>query len=192
MLYVIRDGIAEFDAAPTVASSNTRMTPEEKDARVRDIAVQNIRSMFLTSSAPGNRVKSSQEILHVISSVVMSKVIASERLGKAVERVFGISKKQRGRGINLNHSRSNCLTPGITLRRKPQSSGPKALLDLDFVYDWFHEECPLVEVDKRSETQRMCMYDMCPIPLLAESLGYTTQTLACQPLYVSRLRFQQV
>ena len=122
MLYVIRDGIAAFDAATTVASSNTRMTPEEKDARVRDIAVQNIRSMFLTSSAPGNRVKSSQEILHVISSVVMSKVIASERLGKAVERVFGISKKQRGRGINLNHSRSNCLTPGITLRRKPQSS----------------------------------------------------------------------
>lgn len=48
----------------------------------------------------------------------------------------------------MNHSRSNCLTPGITLRRKPQSSGPKALLDLDFVYDWFHDSCPLVEVDK--------------------------------------------
>lgn len=86
VLSVIRDGVAEFDAAPTVASSNTRMTAEEKDARVRDIAVQNIRSMFLTSSAAGTRVKASQEILDVISSVVMSEEIASERLGMAVER----------------------------------------------------------------------------------------------------------
>ena len=148
VLSVIQEGISEFEEASTVGSSNSNTMIEDNDARVKELALRNIRSLFRTNSAPGTRLKSSQAILDVIASVVMSKDIKDERLEGSVARVFGMSEKQRKRGRTLNHSRSNCLSPAITLRRKPQSSGPKAKLDLDFVINWFHEDCPLVELDK--------------------------------------------
>ena len=98
--------------------------------------------------------KTLQDMLDVISSVVMSEEIGTERLSAAVERVFGISRNQQVRGTTLARQHASQETSAISLTRQPQSYGPKAKLDLDFVWNWFHNDCDqeldcdLITVDK--------------------------------------------
>ena len=93
--------------------------------------------------------KTLQDMLDVISSVVMSEEIGTERLSAAVERVFGISlPNQQVRGTTLARQHASQETSAISLTRQPQSYGPKAKLDLDFVWNWFHNDCDLITVDK--------------------------------------------
>ena len=74
--------------------------------------------------------KTLQDMLDVISSVVMSEEIGTERLSAAVERVFGISRNQQVCGTKLARQHASQETTAISLTRQPQSYGPKAKLDL--------------------------------------------------------------
>ena len=118
------------------------------DHRAAQIAILNIRSFFVNNARRGNQSADVQQIFDTLSGVIMSPQMVDERLGSAVERLFGMSRAQQRHGIQLHEQRSRNEGPGIVLKRQPHSFGPKALLDLEFVYDWFHNDCPLVEVDK--------------------------------------------
>ena len=65
--------------------------------------------------------------------------------------MFGICRAQQERGIILHEERAICSSTGRSIQRSAPMHGPKALLDLDFVYEWFHNDCPIVELDKSSE-----------------------------------------
>ena len=66
----------------------------------------------------------------------------------AVERLFGISRNQQIRGTTLARLHASQETTAIFLTRQPRSYGPKAKLDLGFVWNWFHNSCDLITVDK--------------------------------------------
>ena len=145
-LYHLAGGIREFERGPAqVAHADAK---SENDLRVEQLVIRNIRSYMTNTSTAGNKSEAVQLIRDVLSSVIMSTEIQDERLGQAVNRVCGVPVLQQNRGSKLNDERESTIRAGITIKRAPPSHGPKAKLDLDFVYDYFHHQCPLVEVDK--------------------------------------------
>ena len=149
VLEVIQDELLKLEER--AASSAGKLTEAEakNNSRVVQIVCLNIRSLFLNSGTGGGTCeKTLQDMLDFISSVVMSEEIGTERLSAAVERVFGISRNQQVRGTTLARQHASQETSAISLTRQPQSYGPKAKLDLDFVWNWFHNDCDLITVDK--------------------------------------------
>ena len=102
VIEVIQDELLKLEER--AASSAGKLTEAEakNNSRVVQIVCLNIRALFLNSgTGGGTREKTLQEMLDVISSVVMSEEIGTERLSAAVERAFGISRNQQVRGTTL-------------------------------------------------------------------------------------------
>ena len=150
-LFNLADGIREFEDGPAqVVPPDTKLS---NDQRVEQLVIRNIRSYMTNTSSAGNQSQAVRLIRDVLSSVIMSTEMVDERLQSAVTRVCALPKKQQLRGITLNRERESTERPGITIKRNPPSHGPKAKIDLDFVYDYFHNHCSLVEVDKSKRGQ---------------------------------------
>lgn len=126
----------------------------DNDQRTTELLLRNLRDacVKLTENQRGSRTRDEQTNLDCISAALMSPDILDLRLMSSVERILGISRAQQMRGINLQAERNGTGNMETRLKRQSQSFGPKAKVDLDFVYDWFHNDCPLVEVDKSRQS----------------------------------------
>ena len=124
------------------------MSAEEKDALVRDLIIENLAATCKTlTSFQGSRTKEQNVTLTTICAAVMCDVFVDERLLNSLQRVLHITRPMMMNGLRLRKMKSKDAS-ALSITRRPHSHGTKAKLDLDFVYDWFHDQCPLVQVDK--------------------------------------------
>ena len=123
--------------------------PLTADERAEVLVLNNLRKLVLSvSSGQGTKTVQQQTMLDCIAAAVMSTQVAEERLTSAVMRTTGLSRIQQARGLQLVMLKEQGNAMILRMPRAPHSHGSKAKKDLDFVYDWFHNDCPLVEVDK--------------------------------------------
>lgn len=122
---------------------------ESADKQVMLLLIENLRATVLSlGSSRGNRTVEEQTMLDCISAAVMSPQLVDLRLMSAVSRSVGLSRRQQTRGLGLRKLKEEQGSLVLRVPRAPHSFGSKAKTDLDWVYDWFHDECNLVEVDK--------------------------------------------
>jgi hypothetical protein len=93
------------------------------------------------------------QLLDTLSACIMSDDVVAGGMSSAMQRELNMSKRQQERGLTVRHtwgleSDKPSSHPQLRQSMMPHSYGPKALKDLDFVYDWFHNECPIVDIDK--------------------------------------------
>ena len=131
-------------ASPAV---HNRMDASDKLAI--ELVIANLRSRFL-SLGMGAGAKSTEEqtALDCVSAAIMSEEIASRRLSSALTRNFGITRKQQLRGLSLLRHTAKSGKIQLRIPRQAHSYGAKAKKNLDFVFRWFHDDCPLIEIDK--------------------------------------------
>jgi hypothetical protein len=79
-------------------------------------------------------------MIDIVASVIMSEDMVSVGLGSAIVRVSGMSRVQQARGLKLQNENQRIVQEGglelkTDIKRQAHSIGPKAKLDLDWVYD---------------------------------------------------------
>ena len=122
---------------------------QSADQKAIGMLIENLRATVVAlSSSRGSKTVEEQTMLDCISAAVMSPQLVDLRLMSAVSRSVGLSRRQQTRGLGLRKLREDRESLVLRVPRAPHSFGSKAKKDLDWVYDWFHNECNLVEVDK--------------------------------------------
>jgi hypothetical protein len=122
---------------------------QSADQKAIGMLIENLRATVVAlSSSRGSKTVEEQTMLDCISAAVMSPQLVDLRLMSAVSRSVGLSRRQQTRGLGLRKLREERESLVLRVPRAPHSFGSKAKKDLDWVYDWFHNECNLVEVDK--------------------------------------------
>ena len=144
--------IVDSDISPPLKQS-----VGHRDDEARDLVVANLLQTLLNNkSGKGAKTKEQQERLDVLAMAMMSEEIRARRLQSAVTRVFGMSRAQQDRGLTLlGMQAKDPAKPILTMPKMGHSFGPKAKVDLDFVYDWLHNDCPLIEPDKSKEQSHL-------------------------------------
>lgn len=124
------------------------------DERAGKLMLRNIRAFIRgVSSSQGTKPKEIQSMIDIVASVIMSEDMVSVGLGSAIMRVSGMSRVQQARGLKLQKENQRTVQEGglelkTGIKRQAHSIGPRSKLDLDWVYDWFHEDCDIIEIDK--------------------------------------------
>ena len=132
------------------------LSPEQlrNDLKATQILLGNIKAACKSLTRCGNLSTEEQTILDVLSAAMMSDRILELKLMSSVLRIVGLSRTQQYRGLELIQKRKKDSTNeektklAIRIKRQPHSHGPKSKKSLDFIFNWFHNDCPLVEVDK--------------------------------------------
>lgn len=135
------------------------MSVEAHDEKALYLLLRNLRNFVSNrSTGAGTKTKEHQQQLDTIAAAMISTDIFDGKLVSAVERLTGFTRVQQHRGLNLAEQNRQLLMQAndkqlLGIKRKANASGSRSKLDLDWIYKWFHEDCPLVDVDK---TRRQC------------------------------------
>ena len=127
---------------------------EADNRRVVEIVVQNICATINRLSSGVRRPSRDERVLVAALSVsMMSPAIKVERLSSAMTRVFGISVYQQNNALELLEQQRKENKPqcnAVAVSRKPARTGRFASLRpiLDSIVKYFHEDSPLVEIDR--------------------------------------------
>lgn len=128
---------------------------QQKDEQVKEIIVRNIYSTFLNlSCGNGQRSNENRILLNAMAVGMMSKEVASKRLGKAMTRVFGVSKIQQQKALKEQEKQekhSLQVSGNLLAKRAPAAFGRFSSLQpaLDKIVKHFHSGgSHLIEVDK--------------------------------------------
>lgn len=128
------------------------VTIAEKDQLVRELVLANLAGLFVANSSggSGSHTTAIQTLLDTVSTAVMSQEMIDNRLQSSVERVLGISRSQQCRALHLKRlaRESANSTLQLTLPKASKKYGRLAPIDLEPFFDWFHNDCELVEIDK--------------------------------------------
>ena len=120
---------------------------DKNDRKALDLIMRNLKRTILENSlGKGTKTKEEQQLMDAISISIMSQDIVDLRLQSAVQRVTGMTPRQQDRGLEIHRIQSRRQGERIIhMPRNGHSFGPKSKVNLDFVYDCFHVDCPLVE-----------------------------------------------
>ena len=124
--------------------------------------LRGIRNTVSLLKGKGNRKREDQKNLDAISMAVMNSDMKRSRLGKAVKRLTGLTKRQLKRGVELGQNYTKAKKLRISkeketekemeelafIKRKSATSGSKAKIDRAFIVDYFHHKCEHITVDK--------------------------------------------
>jgi hypothetical protein len=121
-------------------------TMQERDRAAMVLTCKNIRMKFKAwNKSRAQRSNEEQLVVDLAVDLLVSDDHNTEELGAALQRVFGITKEQRRR----REWRKQLLDGRpMAVARMPASSGPAAPKDLEFLVEYFHFKCSLVEPDK--------------------------------------------
>jgi hypothetical protein len=150
---------------PKRKKSQRAMDEEAKDFMAR--AIKNFVDQKTFCQSGGNNADGVQQVLDGLSGIIGLYGDPVEKgLGRALTRVTGLSRNVFGRGKKLVDAGLACpreLSSAekskdgkgrfCKLARRPHSSGKRKKRNMNFVYDYFHESCPLVEPDKSRPTK---------------------------------------
>ena len=134
-----------------------KLSQEQLDQQARNWVAASIKKYFGNTACrnQGNRPKELQAVMDNVSAVLMADGPPDNGRMASVIRVTGISAKQFERGKKLADDNLSCpstlCTPGSSackFTRSSQAYGPKKKKGMMWVYDWFHNHCDLVTVDK--------------------------------------------
>ena len=128
-------------------------TQVQTDAEVAQILLRNIKTVCRDLSKKGTLTNVEQTFLDVLSQTMMSQEIIDRRLQCSVERVVGLNRRQQIQGLQLLEAERKSGVKESRIKRQAHSHGPKTKKNLDFVFDWFHNDCPMVQVDKSRKTK---------------------------------------
>ena len=127
---------------------------EKKNRIVTEVVVRNM-CLFFAKMNTGRRQPTKEEkvCIDAVSMAMVSDEIRDQRLQSAMERVFAVSREQQDRALKKLEVQATSGKPvcaAVLLPRASAKSGRFARLQpaLDEIVKYFHEDCPLVEVDK--------------------------------------------
>jgi len=97
----------------------------------------------------GTRHSACTKALHTIAAAVHSDEIVTDQLKSEARRLSGLTKAMQAKGSSLRGE--NELVPAASVAVGVPRNQRWDKVDLEFIYDWFHDESPDVEPDKTTK-----------------------------------------
>ena len=144
--FLDRPAVRELRLASSSSSAESGRAPyQSKDEQAKEILVKNARE-FLTElmKTKGTRLAEDQNALDACLALMMGKNVDEKRLGAALERVVGITRRQRVRGRKLNATMHDKDSHWVRLNRAAyiNAIGDDVIAILS---DWLHSDEASIE-----------------------------------------------